>query len=296
MRIGIDLGGTKIEAIALDHDGQELARLRRLTPRGNYRDILDAIAALITEIENQCGQKGSIGLCHPGSLNSTGFMRNANTTELNGQPFQFDLEKKLQRPVRTSNDANCFALSEAVDGAGAGYHCVFGVIVGTGTGGGIVIDGKVHHGCNGIGGEWGHNPLPQPQPDELPGPTCYCGRQGCIETFLCGPSLTRRAEQQLRETLSPTQLISLAEQGLEEAEVLVRSYVSQMARALASIINVLDPDCIVLGGGLSNIQQLYTAVPAVWSDYIFSDEIATKLVRAKHGDSSGVRGAAWLWD
>lgn len=296
MRIGIDLGGTKIEGIALDETGIEMARLRVATPRGNYTGILHTIHKLIIDLENEAGATGTIGIGTPGSLNSYGLLRNSNTTEMNGKPFQHDMEQLLNRRIRISNDANCFALSEATDGAGAGMHSVFGVIIGTGTGGGVVIGGNVLNGSNGIGGEWGHNPLPWPLPHEIPGTVCYCGKRGCLETFLSGPALTARAIQTAGEALSPAQLISLAEQGHEDAEKIVTTFLSQLTRGLASVINVLDPDCVVLGGGLSNIQRIYSEVPLRWGEYIFSNEIRTQLLPAKYGDSSGVRGAAWLWN
>jgi fructokinase len=272
MRIGIDVGGTKIEGIALDGSGGEIVRLRTATPRGSYDGTLNAIAGLVRQIEELTGVRGSVGVGIPGTLSpATGLVKNANSTWLNGQALADDLPRILDRPVRFANDANCFALSEAIDGAAAGASVVFGVILGTGVGGGIVVDGRVLVGANAIAGEWGHNPLPAMRDEERPGPECYCGRRGCIETFLSGPALA-------------------ADEGS------IERYEERLARALAGVINILDPDVIVLGGGLSNIERLYTSVPALWAPHVFSDRVATQLVRAKHGDSSGVRGAAWLWD
>jgi fructokinase len=276
MRIGIDLGGTKIEGIALDDSGRELARRRVPTPRGDYGGTIDAVAALVATIESLTGQQGTVGVGMPGALSRvSGLVKNANSTCLIGRPLQDDLETALARPVRLANDANCFALSEAVDGAGRGERVVFGVILGTGVGGGIVVDGHVLEGRNGIAGEWGHNPLPLPGGDDLPLRPCYCGRAGCIETYLCGPALER-------------------EGGAADEAALAR-YEARLARALAGVINVLDPDVIVLGGGVSNVDRLYSNVPRLWGAHVFSDRVATRLAKHAHGDSSGVRGAAWLW-
>lgn len=277
MRIGIDLGGTKIEGLALDDAGRELARRRVPTPRGDYARTIEAIAALVTTLESTAPGSGTVGVGIPGALSRvTGLVKNANSTWLIGQPLQQDLEAALARPVRLANDANCFALSEATDGAGRGARVVFGVILGTGVGGGIVVDGRVLAGPNAIAGESGHNPLPLPDDDDLPLRPCYCGRRGCIETYLCGPALERDG-------------------GAANTTALAR-YEARLARALAGVINVLDPDVIVLGGGASNIDRLYANVPALWSAHVFSDRVATRLARPVHGDSSGVRGAAWLWD
>ena len=263
MRIGIDLGGTKIEAIALEGE-REVFRKRIATPRGDYAATLSAIKALVEE-----AGEGSVGIGIPGTLSRvTGLVKNANSTWLIGKPLKQDLEHVLGREIRIENDANCFALSEAVDGAGKGARAVFGVILGTGVGGGVVIEGKVLVGANAIAGEWGHNPLPSPQPDDLPLRSCYCGRAGCIETYLCGPALERDGDLAL--------------------------YEERLARSLATVINVLDPDVVVLGGGVSNVASLYLEVPKRWGKYIFSDHVATRLARNVHGDSSGVRGAAWL--
>ncbi len=295
-RIGVDLGGTKIEAIALADDGSIPVRLRIATPRHDYRATLLAIAGLVSEIEAQIGQRASVGIGMPGALSpATGLVKNANSTWLNGQPLAQDLSALLDRPLRFANDANCFALSEASDGAAAGGACVFGVIIGTGTGGGVVVNGQALTGVNAIGGEWGHNPLPAPLPDELPGPACYCGRHGCIETFLSGPGLARDHERATGLALEPAEIARRADDGDAQATATLERYEDRMARALASIINVLDPDVIVLGGGMSNVARLYHRVPARWSRYVFSDRVDTRLVPPRHGDSSGVRGAAWLW-
>jgi fructokinase len=276
MRIGIDLGGTKIEGIALDTVGAELVRRRVSTPRGDYRATVDAVVGLVHAIESETGRSATVGVGMPGALSRvSGRVKNANSTCLNGQPLQDDLEAALVRPVRLANDANCFALSEAIDGAGRGARVVFGVILGTGVGGGIVVDGQVLEGPNAITGEWGHNPMPLPNDDDLPLRTCYCGRAGCIETYLSGPALERERVQ-------------------DEGAALSR-YERRLARALAGVINVLDPDVIVLGGGVSNLDRLYDHVPRLWGVHVFSDQVATRLVKHAHGDSSGVRGAAWLW-
>ena len=295
-RIGVDLGGTKIEAVALADDGSLPVRLRVPTPRHDYDRTLAAIAGLVRDIEREMGGDATVGVGMPGTLSpATGLVKNANSVWLNGRPLAEDLSRLLARPLRFANDANCFALSEASDGAAAGAACVFGVIVGTGTGGGIVVDGTVLTGLNAIGGEWGHNPLPAPLADELPGPACYCGRRGCIETFLSGPGLARDHERATGEALDPAEIARRAEAGDAAASASLERYEDRMARALGSIINVIDPDVIVLGGGVSNIARLYRNVPARWSRYVFSDRVDTRLVPPMHGDSSGVRGAAWLW-
>ncbi len=308
MRIGIDLGGTKIEGIALGDDGHELARRRVSTPRDDYEGTLTAIAALAADLERAAGReraspstslrasKVTVGVGIPGAMSpKTGLVKNANSTWLNGRPLDRDLQARLVRPVRVANDANCFALSEAVDGAAAGARVVFGVIIGTGTGGGVVVDGAVLEGPNRIAGEWGHNPMPWPDGAERPGPACYCGLTGCIETFLSGPGLARDHERGAGARLSPEEIASRAARGEPAATTTLARYHARMARALASVINVLDPDVIVLGGGLSHIESLYTQVPIIWGDFVFSDAVQTALVKARHGDSSGVRGAAWLW-
>jgi fructokinase len=283
-RIGIDLGGTKAEVIVLD-GGREVFRQRIPSPQGSYQATIDAISSLVRH-----AGEGTVGIGIPGSISpSTGLVKGANSTWLIGKPFRQDLEKALGRPVRMENDANCFALSEAVDGAGRGAKVVFGAILGTGVGGGIVVEGKVLTGPNAIAGEWGHNPLPAPAPADLPYPVCYCGRQGCIETYLSGPGLVRDHEKRTGKRLGAEDIVALGDESLSR-------YEERLARALASVINVLDPDVIVLGGGMSNTSRLYAEVPRLWGRYVFSDQVATRLERNLHGDSSGVRGAAWLWD
>jgi fructokinase len=296
VRIGIDLGGTKIEGIAIDQQGIERQRLRAPTPRGDYAAIIKAIASLVGDIESTQGQKATVGVGIPGAISpATGLVKNANTVELIGHPLDKDLRGVLDREVRVANDANCFALSEATDGAGAGGSVVFGVIVGTGVGGGIVVGGRILVGRHAIAGEWGHNPLAWPRDDERPGPRCYCGRSGCNETFLAGPSLARDHKQHTGQELKAPEIAALAEAGDPQALATMTRYEDRMARALAGIINVLDPDCVVLGGGVSNIERLYREVPLLLSKYVFSDKATTPIVKAKFGDSSGVRGAAWLW-
>ena len=297
MRIGVDLGGTKIEGIALGDDASVLVRRRIATPRGDYQQTLACIVELVRDIEREVGRIGTVGVGMPGAISpATGLVKNANSTWLNGRLLGEDLPRLLGRPVRFANDANCFALSEATDGAAAGADVVFGVIIGTGTGGGIVVNRHVLAGRNAIAGEWGHNPLPAPRNGELPGPSCYCGRHGCIETFLSGPALARDYQEAGGAAISALDIARRAGAGEPLALACIAGYEERLARALASIVNVVDPDVIVLGGGLSNIDRLYTSVPNLWSAYIFSDRIHTKLVRAAHGDSSGVRGAAWLWE
>ena len=293
-RIGVDLGGTKIEIAALDEEGRECFRRRIATPRDDYDATLAAIARLVQEAEEVVGS-APVGIGTPGAISpATGLMKNANSTWLIGRPLGDDLNRVLRRDVRIANDANCFALSEAVDGAAAGADVVFGVIIGTGTGGAIVIDRKVVVGANAIGGEWGHNAMPWPEPDEWPGPPCYCGRSGCIETFLSGPGMSRDHNEATGQWVDAIEIAARAELGDRAAAATLERYCGRMARGLASIINVVDPDVIVLGGGLSNISRVYQRVPEMWGRHVFSDRIATKLVRAKFGDSSGVRGAAWL--
>ena len=297
MLIGIDLGGTKIEGIALDRDGRELLRQRVSSPRESYQQTLNAIVALVRDIESRVGATGTVGIGIPGAISpATGLVKNSNSTWMNGRPLAEDLPLLLGRPVRFANDANCFALSEATDGAGAGARVVFGVILGTGTGGGIVANGQVLQGPNAIAGEWGHNPLPAPRDGEWPGPGCYCGRTGCIELFLSGPGLARDYAQAGGGTATAMEVAARAAAGDSLAESCLVRYEDRLARALAGVINVLDPDVIVLGGGMSNIDRLVTSVPAIWAAHIFSDAVATRLARAVHGDSSGVRGAAWLWE
>ena len=296
MRIGIDLGGSKIEGLVLDRAGSECVRKRVATPQGDYHGTLRAIAELVAALERGVGVHCSVGIGMPGSRSrATGLVKNSNSVCLNGQPLYRDLEQLLGRELRFANDADCFALSEAIDGAAAGEDCVFGVIVGTGTGGGIVCRGTLLSGPNGIAGEWGHNPLPWPVAEELPGPGCYCGRQGCIETWLSGPGLARDHAAHTGEACDAIEIAARAMNGDSIACASLERYADRMARALASFINVIDPDVIVLGGGISNIEWLYEAVPQRWGAYVFSDSVDTRLVRARHGDSSGVRGAAWLW-
>ena len=295
-RIGIDLGGTKIEIIALDDHGRELLRRRVPTPRGDYRATLMTVAALVEEVEGELHCRASVGVGMPGAESAlTGRIKNANSTCLIGQPLKRDLQALLQREVRLANDANCFALSEAVDGAGKGAGCVFGVILGTGVGGGIVLDGKVRFGANAIAGEWGHIPLPAPQPLDLPLPPCYCGRSGCVETYLSGPGLAADHLGATGQALEAADIAARAGQGDPDCDATLVRYENRLARALATVINILDPEVIVLGGGLSNLDRLYANVPRLWAPHVFSDSIATRLLRHHHGDSSGVRGAAWLW-
>ncbi len=296
MRIGIDLGGTKIEGLALADDGRELDRRRIPAPRGNYEDSVRAVASLAAAIESTVNARGSVGIGVPGAISpATGLIKNANSTWLNGRPLQIDLAQAIGREVRLANDANCFALSEATDGAAAGARVVFGVIIGTGTGGGLVIDRQLVAGANAIAGEWGHNPLPAPDDDERPGPPCYCGRSGCIETFLSGPALARDHIALGGGELTAAEIAARADQGDPRASACLDRYARRFARAIASVINIVDPDAIVLGGGLSNIARLYELVPGLWGAHVFSDRVETRLLRAAHGDASGVRGAAWLW-
>ncbi|MFQ5957978.1 MAG: ROK family protein [Alphaproteobacteria bacterium] len=296
MRIGVDLGGTKIEAIALGRRGKVLARRRTATPRDDYGGTLAAIVGLVAEIEDEAGERGSVGVGIPGAESLTaGTIKNANSVWLIGRPFARDLADGLGRTVRLANDANCFALSEASDGAAAGAKVVFGVILGTGVGGGVVVDGQVLVGANAVAGEWGHNPLPWPEDAERPGPPCYCGKRGCIETFVSGPGLARDHRAAGGDDLAPAAIAARAAAGDTVAEATLARYEDRLARALATVINVVDPEAIVLGGGVSNLERLYTRVPALWGEYVFSDRVDTRLLRARHGDSSGVRGAAWLW-
>lgn len=293
LRFGVDLGGTKIELVAMDGPA-EVWRERVPTPADDYDAILEAVAGLDRAAQKALGRGGSLGIGTPGSVSpKTGLLRNSNTTVLNGRPLAADLQRMLGREVRLANDANCFALSEAFDGAAAGADVVFGVILGTGVGGGIVVGGRVLAGGNGIAGEWGHNPLPRLDDDERPGPACYCGRFGCIETFLSGPAV---AAEHAAVHGGHTTAAQLASATGPAAEHTWQRYEARLARALASVVNLLDPDVIVLGGGLSNVSRLYTNVPALLHAQVFSDVCTTPIVRARHGDSSGVRGAARLWD
>ena len=295
MRIGVDLGGTKIEAIALGGGGEVLARQRVATPP-SYERTLDAIARLVRGIEEETGARGTVGVGVPGVVvPSTGLVKNANSTWLIGRPLESDLARILERPIRTMNDANCFALSEAADGAGAGAAVVFGVILGTGVGGGIVIGGRCLVGVNLIAGEWGHNPLPWMTADEFPGPSCYCGKVGCIESFLSGPAFERDHAERTGRNERSRDIVIAASLGDEEAVRSLSLYHDRLARALASVINLLDPDVMVLGGGMSNLPRLSSEVMPLLPRYVFSDVVETRVVSNAHGDSSGVRGAAWLW-
>ncbi len=296
MRIGIDLGGTKIEGVVLDSAGRERGRLRVHTPAGDYPGTIDAIAGIVGELERQTGRPASVGVGIPGTVSpASGVVKNANSTWIIGRPLDHDLAAALGRPVRIANDANCFAVSEAMDGAAAGARVVFGVILGTGVGGGIVVDGRVLAGVNAIAGEWGHNPLPWAGGGERPGHACYCGKEGCIETFLSGPGFARDYAAVTGGDRSAADIAASAASGDAAAVAALKRYADRLARSLASVINVLDPDVIVLGGGMSNIAALYRSVPRRWQQWVFSDRADTRLARNAHGDSSGVRGAAWLW-
>jgi len=295
-RIGVDLGGTKIEVIALGASGEVLHRARVPTPADDAAAIVAAIVQLVRSTEARLGGRGSVGVGTPGALSpTTGRLRNSNTVVLNGRALDRELGEALGREVRVGNDANCFTLSEAVDGACSADRMVFGVIIGTGTGGGIVIDKRAHQGRHAIAGEWGHNPLPWPRPEEQPGAACYCGKRGCVETVLSGPGLAHDHAQREGETLAPEQIVARAADGEQKAGRSMERYFDRMARALASVIDVLDPDAVVLGGGMSNVDALYSELPRRLGAYVFSDQVYTPVRRALHGDSSGVRGAAWLW-
>ncbi|MBU1362249.1 MAG: ROK family protein [Gammaproteobacteria bacterium] len=297
MRLGIDLGGTKIEIIALAEDGSEFLRLRIPTPQGDYLATVMAIAGLVENVENQLGRRGSVGIGIPGAESlATGLIKNANSTCLIGKPLRRDLQALLQRDIRLANDANCFALSEAVDGSGRDADIVFGIILGTGVGGGIVINRRVLTGANAIAGEWGHNPLPLPAGDDLPLPRCYCGRVGCIEAYLSGPALADDHRRHTGQTLSAAEIDRLAANGDAASEASLGRYEERLGRALAGVINLLDPQVIVIGGGLSNMQRLYRNLPECCGRHVFSDVFNTQFRPPAHGDSSGVRGAAWLWD
>lgn len=295
LRMGIDLGGTKIEALVLDGKGTELCRERVATPSGDYPATLQALVDLVGRLEARVGSRCRVGIGMPGAFSrTTGRVKNSNSVCLNGQPLRQDLERLLQRQLRFANDADCFTLSEATDGAACDAAVVFGVILGTGTGGGICVDGRLLAGPNAVTGEWGHNPLPWPQADELPGRVCYCGKRGCIETWVSGPGLALDYREQTARDVTALAVVHAAGTGDAVAQAAVDRYIDRLARALAGVINILDPDCIVLGGGLSNYARLYAAVPACWGRYVFSDTVETRLLPAKYGDSSGVRGAAWL--
>ena len=296
LRIGVDLGGSKIEAAALRCDGSIALRRRIAAPAGDYRATIAAIVDLVSAVEARLGAAASVGVGIPGAISpATGLVKNANSTWLNGRPLQRDLAEALARPIRLANDANCFALSEATDGAAAGMKIVFGAILGTGVGGGIAIDGRVLLGGNAIAGEWGHNPLPWPGPDEMPGPDCYCGRSGCIETFVSGPGFAADHFRHTGRQLAAAEIAAGAAERAADCRISLDRYIDRLARGLAAVVNLLDPDAIVLGGGLSGIPLLYDEVPRRWGRYVFSDRVATRLLPPAHGDSSGVRGAAWLW-
>src|SRR5262245_36033559 len=298
MRIGVDLGGTKIEAVAVDRAGTVLGRRRVATPRDDYGSTLETIARLVRELEVEAGggAEARVGVGMPGTLSpATGLVKNANSVWLNDQPLAEDLARALPRPLRFANDANCFALSEAVDGAGRGARVVFGVILGTGVGGGVVVDGRVLTGPNAIAGEWGHNPLPWPTAQERPGPPCYCGRTGCLETFLSGPALARDHARVTGERASPAEIVERAAEGDPRADETLARYEERLARGLAHVVNLLDPEAIVLGGGLSQLPRRYARGPALLPRHVFSDAVSTPILAPRHGDSSGVRGAARLW-
>jgi fructokinase len=293
--LGIDLGGSKIEVIGLDERGAVLLRRRRPSPRGSYENTLAAIRTLVAEVEAELGARGTVGVGTPGAISpATGLLKNSNSTWLNGKPLDSDLAEALERPIAMANDADCLALSEATDGAAAGAATVFAVILGTGVGGGLAVHGQVLAGPNAIAGEWGHNPLPWPDPDELPGAPCYCGLAGCIETWLSGPGLARDYRVHTQLERDPPAIVAAAAMEDPAADAALRRYELRLARGLAAVINLLDPQAIVLGGGLSQLTRLYTAVPAIWDRFVFSDTVRTPLLPAMHGDSSGVRGAAWL--
>ena len=296
LRIGIDLGGTKIEGRAFDAAGQELDRLRVSTPREDYKGTVSAIADVVTSLETRLGAQGTVGVGIPGSIvKSTGLVKNSNSTWLNGQPLESDLTRHMGRPIRCANDANCLAVSEATDGAGSGFAVVFGIILGTGCGGGIAINARVHGGPNGIGGEWGHNTLPMELPDEFPGPPCYCGQRGCMEKWVSGTGLEMDYELATGTALRGPEIVQRSESGDSEAEAALRRLEDRLARGLSNVMNLLDPDCMVIGGGLSRLDRLYTNLPPLIAGYTFGKGCETPIRKAIHGDASGVRGAAWLW-
>jgi fructokinase len=296
LRIGIDLGGTKIELAAIGPSGEVAHRRRVPSPSNDYEAVIGAISGLVEEAERALGRTGTVGLATPGSISrATGLLRNSNSTALNGRPLKEDVERRLGREVRMANDADCFALSEAVDGAGRDAASVFGVILGTGVGGGLVVGGRLLQGVNGIAGEWGHNALPLPRGDDQPLPPCYCGRAGCVETYLSGPGLARDHERATGERLGAADIVARAQAGDAAGAQSLERYAERLARALAVVVNIVDPEVIVLGGGLSQVASLYHRVPRLWGAHVFSDEVRTRLVPPVHGDASGVRGAAWLW-
>ena len=297
LRIGLDIGGTKTELVALDAKGGARLRRRAATPHGGYDEALHDLVELVRDAERELGERATVGIGLPGAVSpATGLVKNAYATPYNGKPLKGDLERLLGRKIQFENDANCFALSEAADGAAREGRIVFGAILGTGAGGGVVIDGRVVAGANGIAGEWGHNPLPWMEPGEYPGPDCYCGRKGCIERFVSGPALSADHGRAEGERLEPAIIAERAAGGDARCMRTLERYVRRLARALAHVINLVDPDIIVVGGGLSRIDRIFDAVPRTWSEFVYSDSVVTKLVRAAHGDASGVRGAARLWD
>jgi fructokinase len=296
MRIGIDLGGTKIEALALDDKGVELARHRIDTPRDDYDATVQAMAGLVNRLEKETGRTGTVGAGIPGSISRiTGLVKNSNSTWLNGRPLDRDLTAVLGREVRVANDANCFAVSEATDGAAAGRRVVFGVILGTGCGGGVAIDGRVHDGPNGVAGEWGHNPLPWPSPEEYPGPVCYCGKLGCMEMWVSGTGIALDYKNATGRTRTTREIVSESEAGEGDANAAMARFEDRLARGMAQVIDILDPDVIVIGGGVSSVKSLYRELPKKLPEYVFGGEVSTPVLPAVYGDSSGVRGAAWLW-
>src|SRR5882757_2434149 len=296
MRIGVDVGGTKIEALALDSTGHEMARYRVDTPREDYPGTIAAVVGLVHRLESETGMRGSVGVGIPGTVErSTGLVKNANSTWLNGRPFDKDLSAALGREARVANDANCFVVSEATDGAAAGVEVVFGVILGTGCGGGIALNGNVHAGRGGLGGEWGHNPLPWPDESEFPGPQCYCGRKGCLEVWVSGTGFMADYERHTGTLLKGHEIVKASEEGDVEALAALSRLENRIARGLATIVNVLDPDAIVIGGGVSQIDRIYAAVSRQLPEYVFGGRTEVPILKAMHGDSSGVRGAAWLW-
>ena len=296
MRIGIDLGGTKIEALAIDEHGGELARHRVETPREDYDATIESMADLVRRLERETGHMGSVGAGIPGSISGvTGLVKNSNSTWLNGRPLHKDLSAALQREVRVANDANCLAVSEATDGAAAGEHVVYGLILGTGCGGGVAIAGRVHAGPNGLAGEWGHNPLPWVKPSEYPGPTCYCGKRGCLEMWVSGTGISLDHKNVTGKMQTTREIVDDFHRGDQEAAATMDRFQDRLARGLAHVINVLDPDVVVIGGGVSRVQHIYQELPRRLSAYVFGGEVSTPIFPARYGDSSGVRGAAWLW-
>ncbi len=296
MRIGIDLGGTKIEVLAIDHQGVELARHRIDTPRDDYEATIRAIVGLVHRMEEETGRTGTVGAGIPGSISRvTGLVKNSNSTWLNGRPLHKDLTATLGREVRVANDANCLAVSEATDGAAAGGHVVYGVILGTGCGGGVAIDGRVHDGPNGVAGEWGHNPLPWQKPEENPGPACYCGKRGCMEMWVSGTGIALDYKEATGRTRTTREIVSDFEAGDRTAAAAVERFEDRLARGLANVINILDPDVIVIGGGVSSVKHIYQVLPELLPQYVFGGAAPTPIYAAMYGDSSGVRGAAWLW-